>query len=289
MHYTTDLTAAELEKVHPGANGSAANGDAFGKTQGQKTEKIYNDIMEEYRRSPLDAVLILGDLSIDDFDFRHLPENFCKKFKEECMDRLPCPAFAIPGNHDSHPDCVWRDIFGYSREFVIEFGECVFVMLDTFSDLPAKSASGALHTQINDVFLKEALDKYKGKKIFICAHYLCDKTFSDTACRLIRECPDVVCMYRGHTHHSAVIDTDESLGNKRIVDIGGYGYQGMKNSDGKWIFSEYDSSWGWGYQILEVYEDCVKTYHTKVENTYYASNGTFAVMESVENRLLISQ
>ena len=83
MHYTVDESAAELELIYPDAKASAATGTAFGKTQGEKVQKIYDDIMEENRRSPLDAVLVLGDLSIDDYDYRNLPWNFCKKFKEE--------------------------------------------------------------------------------------------------------------------------------------------------------------------------------------------------------------
>ena len=80
MHYTTDETAAELKLIYPEAKACAAAGNAFGKTQREKVEKVYTDIMEENRRSPLDAVIVLGDLSVDDYDYRNLPFNYCKKF-----------------------------------------------------------------------------------------------------------------------------------------------------------------------------------------------------------------
>jgi DNA repair exonuclease SbcCD nuclease subunit len=37
------------------------------------------------------------------------------KFKEECMDRLPCPAYAIPGNHDSYSDSEWFEFGKQSK------------------------------------------------------------------------------------------------------------------------------------------------------------------------------
>ena len=104
MHYSVEETPEEYKKIYPNARASVASGNAFGKTQRQKIEKIYEDIMEEQRRSPLDAVLVLGDLSIDDYDYRQLPISYCKKFKEDCMDRLPVPSYAIPGNHELRLD-----------------------------------------------------------------------------------------------------------------------------------------------------------------------------------------
>ena len=136
MHYSTEETPEEYKKIYPNAKTSVASGNAFGKTQRQKIEKIYEDIMEEQRRSPLDAVLVLGDLSIDDYDFRQLPISYCKKFKEDCMDRLPMPSYAIPGNHDSWPNEMWKEMMGYDREYALEFGDCVFLMADTFAATP---------------------------------------------------------------------------------------------------------------------------------------------------------
>ena len=291
MHYTTDLSAEELKKTHPDSNASAASGSAFGKLQREKIEKIYEDIMREYGRSPLDAVLVLGDLSIDDYDFRNLPINYCMQFKKECLDRLPCPHFAIPGNHDSYPDDKWREMFGTNREFVCEVGDTVFVMADTFNSLPATDASGSHLTAMNEEFIKNALNENKGKKIFICAHYIegraeGDRTMSPEIQRLIRESDDTLLLFRGHTHVDNVIDLGDVLGGKLIVDIGGYGYCGMKVGN-RYEFNIFDKKWAWGYQILEIYEDRISTYHVTTDNTYNAVNGVFVIDEQKSEETVV--
>ena len=206
MHYATDKSAEEFRKEYPDANVSVASGTAFGKTQAEKIRKIYMDILEENLRAALDGVLVLGDLSIDDWDYRKLPFNYCQKFKEECMDALPCPVYAIPGNHDSYTNDMWKRIFGYDRQFVAEFGDTVFIMADTFAAVPAVGASGSSHTKLDGGFLQSFLEKYKGKKIFLCAHYFdAYESFDGKTKQIIKECSDIVCLFRGHVHISSVI------------------------------------------------------------------------------------
>ncbi len=284
MHYSTEETPAEMKLIYPEAKTSVASGNAFGKKQREKIEKVYLDIIEEHRRSPLDAVLVLGDLSIDDYDYRKLPISYVKKFREDCMDRLPMPSYAIPGNHDSWPNELWREMIGYDRQYVLEFGDVVFLMADTFPGTPAKKdnpASGSAEAPLDDEFLRENLAKYKGKKIFICAHHISDRLITEEGRRLIKESGDVVCMFRGHVHINSVNDMGEDCGHVEMIDIGGYGYYGMQ-SDGKYDFNVFDFKWAWGYQIIEIYDDKIKTYHVKTDNKYIATNGVFEVTETVE-------
>ena len=286
MHYTTEETHDELKRTHPEAIATAAAGKAFGKTQKEKIEKIHADICAENNRSPLDAVLVLGDLSVDDYDFRHLPDNYCRRFKEECMDRLPTPAYAIPGNHDSYPVDMWRDIFGYDREYALEFGDTVFIMADTFASVPAAEANpaaGAPHTPLNETLLRTCLEKYREKKIFICAHnFDANVNFNDSVKQMIKENNNIVCLFRGHTHISGVVELGDPFGGKQIIDIGGYGYCGQPFGD-RWEFNIFDRSWAWGYEIIEIFDDRIKIYHVRTANEYLAVNGNFTVKETVED------
>jgi hypothetical protein len=88
-------------------------------------------------------------------------------------------------------------------------------------------------------------------------------------------------MYRGHVHIHSVNDMGEECGNVKMIDIGGYGYAGQVR-DGKYTFNVYDYAWAWGYQIIEIYDDKIKTYHVKTKNTYIADNGVFDIEETVE-------
>lgn len=284
MHYTTDVSPKEMEKINPNINVSAAAGDAFGYTQKEKIDRIYSDIMKEYEKEKLDMVLILGDLSIDDYSFRNLEENYCKKFKEELMDKLPCPAYAIPGNHDSYPNDMWKDAVGTDRQFELELDDFVFLMCDNFNNSPADSASGSKYTSTDIKWLKENLEKHKGKKFILCSHmFRTQESETDEFKKIVRECDDIIALYRGHTHIDEVIDFQ----GKPLIDIGGYAYKGFCIDD-EWIFSVFDPKWAWGYQILEIGDE-VTTWHVKPHIFYKAQNGDFDFEETITKKIKLTR
>ena len=283
MHYTTQESPAELKLKFPDANTSIAAGDAFGHTQREKIEKVFEGIAYEDAKEPLDAVFVLGDLSIDDYNFRNLPINFCERFKIDCLDRLRCPSFVLAGNHDSYPDELWRDIFGCGRQYSVTVADQVFIMLDTFRACPASGASGAQYTPVDTDFLRGELEKYRGKNIFLCSHFFRVGDESDAFKRLVRESEDIICLFCGHTHHNGVIELGEEYGNKQLFDIGGYGYHGMV-INGQYSFGQFDPAWAWGYQILEISEKEIYTHHRKPPIHYVAENGVFDLEETISGQ-----
>lgn len=280
MHYTTDITADEMKNIDPTVKPSAAAGDAFGFTQREKVDKITEAVLAEHAASPLDAVLVLGDLSIDDYNYRNLP-NYCRRFKEDCMALLPCPSYAIPGNHDSHPNEVWQEIFGYSREFTLKFGNIAFILLDNFNSVPAAGASGSAYTPTNVEFLKKELAALGDAKIFLCAHHVSEEKESEEFKRIVREDDRIIGMFRGHTHLNKIIRS-EAFGEKPLIDIGGYAYMGRKIGD-RYDFSIFDESWAWGYQTVEVFENKIKIRHVTPAILYRGSNGVFDVPYSTSD------
>jgi hypothetical protein len=97
-------------------------------------------------------------------------------------------------------------------------------------------------------------------------------------------------MFRGHTHHDGIVATDERWGNKPLIDIGGYAYNGICTPQGKWVFSRFDFAWAWGYQILE-WEDgagTALTYHVKPAYRYIAENGIFHINRTLSSMMTLS-
>lgn len=282
MHYTTEETHAEYKAVCPTANASVAAGPAFGRTQREKIDLVTEAVRAEHAAAPLDAVLILGDLSIDDYDFRRLPDNYCARFRDESMAHYPCPAYAIPGNHDSYPDAVWQALFGYGRQFSAVIGGALFVMLDTFCAVPAAGASGSAYTPVDVEWLRQELDAYPGLPVFLCAHHIRETGESEAFARLLADEPRIVCLFRGHTHHNAVLDCY----GKPLFDIGGYAYNGMKTEHG-YTFGIFDFKWAWGYQLLEWDETEAQLRHVKPALHYEADNGSFDVSRTVSGERTI--
>ena len=279
MHYTTEETHEEMLLSNPQVNTSAAAGDAFGHTQKEKVQCIVKDITSFTDNNPTDAVLVLGDLSIDDYGFRNLPDNYCTKFKEDCMEKLACPSYAIAGNHDSYPEEMWKEIFGYGRQYSLKIGNAVFVMLDTFKAAAANSASGSPYVGIDVDYLRKELAKYPTEPIFLCTHHIKDEP-KEELMQLLSENPRIVCLFRGHTHINQVLQC-QNLAGKPLVDIGGYGYVG-EVIDGNWHFDRFDPSWAWGFEVLEWNEDEAFMYHIKPARTYRGFNGVFELEEMIE-------
>ncbi len=286
MHYTTEETTAELQEKYPESNASAASGKTFGYTQEEKIEAILDDIEEFSERQSIDAVMVLGDLSLDDYGYRNLPVSYLKEFKKDFLDELEVPWHAIAGNHDSYPNEEWKSIIGKERQYSVKIGDAVFMMLDTFTDDQATSASGSKYAGVDVEWLQKELDKYPTETIFLCSHYYQPKEADYKFKRILKENPRIVCMFRGHTHKNTVLAPEE-MNFMRLVDIGGYAYDG-DDSSGAWDFSQFKDDWAWGYQILEWNDTEARIYHVKTPRSYNASNGIFNFPGGIEEDNIIT-
>lgn len=285
MHYTTEETTEELKEIHPEANTSAAAGNAFGYTQAEKIQAILDDINAFSEKEPIEAVLVLGDLTLDDYGYRNLPENYLKKFKSDFIEKLDYPCYATAGNHDSYPNEEWKAVMGTERQYSVKIGDAVFIMLDTFSDELASGAAGSPYVSIDVDFLEEQLEKYPTEKIFLCSHYYKPSATDYRFTKLLKENDRIVCMFMGHTHNNTVLAPEE-LGYKFLVDIGGYAYVD-NTTGGTWDFSLFDDDWAWGYQVLEWNETEAHLYHVKTARQYNASNGVFDFVGAIEDDMTI--
>ena len=284
MHYTTDEGYSELKKSYPAARASAAAGDAFGYTQREKIEFVKNDLNREIGKGAVDAVFVLGDLSIDDYSFRNLPLNYCAEFKRECMDKLNCRAYAIPGNHDSYTNEQWKEIFGLDRQFSVKIGDTVFILLDTFADYPAKDASGSKYTGADFGFLEREIGKYTDEKIIIMSHYFPFDKNRDVLERTLEKYKGIVCLFDAHTHVNKVYPPTEK---HKYCQINIGGYSGEIREDNNLYFDRFDEAWAWGYEVFEWNENEAHIYHVKPPRKYTAFNGIFDFKGAVENEIVL--
>ena len=285
MHYTLDETKTEAETLYPDATVSDAAGPTYGHSQGDKVQAIVDDINAFSERETVDAVFVLGDLTLDDYGFRNLPTNYLRKIKTDLIDKLDFPCYTTAGNHDSYPNDDWKAVMGTDRQYSIKVGDAVFIMLDTFSDEIATSASGSPYDSVDTDFLAEELEKYPTETIYLCSHYYKPSAADYKFTKLLRENDRIVCMFRGHTHNNVVLAPEETA-YKFLVDIGGYAYDG-DDSSGAWDFTAFDDNWAWGYQVLEWNDTEARIYHVKTPRYYEASNGNFDFKGSIEDDLII--
>ena len=284
-HYMPDETREEYKRLYPGAILPAAAGDAYGYTQKQKIEFIVNDLNSFMEQEDTEAVLVLGDLGTDDYGFRNIPFNYCLKFKQECMDRLNCKTYALPGNHDSYPNDMWFNIFGYGRQYSVKVGDAVFIMLDTFQGGVAKDGGGAPYTGVDIEWLTQELKKYPTEHIFLCAHGLSRKEYDPRLRELLEHNKRIVCIFIGHVHVNEMFCVDE-LDDRYVMNVNGYSFVN-EIVDGKWVFRRFHEDSAWGYGVLEWNEKEMHYYHVKNPRTYEGSNGFFDYSGAIENEIFI--
>lgn len=284
-HYMTNDSQATYNANHPGETAAPSTGDAFGYTQTEKINIILDDVSKISEGANIEGIFVLGDLGTDDYGFRNLSTNWVQKFKDEVMAKLPVESYALPGNHDSYPDEMWNQIFGYDRQYSVKVGDAAFIMLDSYSDLSTVDGSGSNYTGIDVEWLKQELEKYPTEQIFLCTHYLETDTEDYELSKLLKENERIVCIFRGHTHLNETY-LCEKLNNEFLIDLGGYAYYGQKTAAG-YDYSVYDNSWAWGLGVLEWNDTEAHYYHVKFPRTYTGSNGTFEFGGLIEDELTI--
>lgn len=284
-HYMSNESKAEYEAIHPDSKASDAVGNAFGYTQTEKMQAILDDVNAFMNTATVDAVLTLGDLSTDDYGYRNLAENYVKKYKEDIMDQFSCDAYALPGNHDSYPNDIWKEIFGYDRQFSVKIGDAAFIMLDTYNDTPMDSPSGSDYTGIDIEWLQQEIEKYPTERIFICSHYIDTSSNDYSLSKILRENDRIACLFMGHSHGNELL-LPEGLNNRFLINVSGYAYKGAQ-INGTWRFDKFDAAWAWGYGVLEWNETEAHYYHVKNARTYVGSNGTVDYKGAVEDEVTI--
>ncbi len=264
-----------------------------GYSNDERMEHMCANIEAEYNERGLDAIFILGDLTIDDPPFRGDEHNYLDDLYEKYLDplseKLGIPIIATGGNHDGYDNAYWKQITGNDRQCVWENEKTgdVVLILDTFDPTTGENAygSGISHSGIDEDWLKTQLDKYKDRKnVFICSHYLANRTDLKSLATLAEEYPNITAMFDAHSHSYTADTVDLKYSSnsvtvdsgKKIINTGSYSYgdTAYVYIDGAqyYDFNYHDADDVWGYQIVETTNTSALSYRIDVEAYYCASN-----------------
>lgn len=247
----------------------------YGLDSVSRMEKLTQDLIEEYNREPYDAILMLGDYSLDYWEIGPLFGSYSNggvsntaAFLRDFVSRFPSPVFFVPGNHEQYAHEDWERITGSKRSFAVTIGDCVFMMLDNFGDnLNAPEHNHGTYSFSDTDFIRATIEQNPGKKVFLCAHDFALGSERDEFKKLVRETPEIIAMFGGHHHLSEIIYAGEEYGGKPLCRTGNYSYSKKPNPA--------DSFWGWRELVID--GDKVKTAYVVPESTAVIGGTTVTV------------
>ena len=222
--------------------------DWFGVKAEDRVQKFIDDIKAEYEKQPFEALLLLGDYSLDHWKWQvkgsylELGISNTKRFVDEYLSQLkslPIEIRMIAGNHEMYGNKLFNELTGYNREDVYVTGDWLFILMDTFKGLldPTEHSDG-VYTGADMEFINAQLKRYPDKKVVICSHYVEPWKDTEEFKALLRE-DRVACLFAGHTHKSEIWHMEEEYGSKKTIFTGQYSELNKKVMlDSMWGFRE---------------------------------------------------
>lgn len=206
--------------------------DAFG-TYRERFELLIDKVIQRYSEKPFDFIIMNGDIT----DFINTDKYF-KSVKSEFLWRMPCPIFALKGNHDVVTDDLWVKTFGYNTQYSFETDDFYFICLDVYHKRTYLSNGKYQYNGVDYVYFENELLKAQstGKKIVVIQHEL--DTSIDTKYYNICQKYGVLFRIVGHTHISV---------NRPVNNI-------FQINPGKWLF---ETTYGnnFSYNIVDIQGD----------------------------------
>lgn len=231
-----------------------------------RMQKFIDDMRAEYEKEPFEALLLLGDYSLDHWKWQtkgsYLEEGisctelFVDKYLSQLED-LPIEIRMIPGNHEQFGKRLWNKLTGHRREEIYVTGDWLFILMDTYSDgLNPTEHSDGIYTGADVNFIRCAMLSHPGKKVIICSHYIEPWKDTEAFCRILRN-DRVKCLFAGHTHRSEIWHMEEKYGSKCVIFTGQYSEPGETPPTKSM----------WGYRRLILTDEYLESCYVTPQNT----------------------
>ena len=225
--------------------------DWYGMENSKRVKRFIEDVKKEYEKDPFEMLLLLGDYSLDHWVFdiggSYLREGLSntKNFVDDYLSEIKemgIPVYMIPGNHEQYGHEDWEKFTGGKRETYAVLDDYLFILDDTYAGvLDPKEHSDGIYKPVNIERIKNLMNKYPDKKVFLCSHFYDPRNESEEFKEFCKNEKRIIAMMCGHIHVSKVWDMREAFG-KMMLMTGNYSYSSEKPAE--------DSLWGFRDLIL---------------------------------------
>ncbi|MBQ8357982.1 MAG: metallophosphoesterase [Clostridia bacterium] len=241
----------------------------YGVSTEERMERFVRHVEEEYEKDPFEALLLLGDYSLDHWKWNikgcwiNEGRSNTKVFADRVISRLKrlgVPMAAIAGNHEQYGNTLWKELTGFTRTDSLVLGDDLFILLDTFgADLDPTEHSDGTYCGADVELVRSLMAQYPDKRVILCAHHFEPGRESDAFRQLVAEDDRILCLFGGHVHRSNVVELGEAWGNKALLYTGQYSYNNGKNGP--------PMNSMWGFRDLILTDDALESRYITPANT----------------------
>ena len=153
----------------------------FGLSRDEKAENFCADLQAEYEKQPYEALLLLGDYSLDHWFWNtkgtYLTQGISntKLFIDRYLSRAVPEGVEvrmIAGNHEQYGEELYKELTGFNRRDHLICGNTLFILTDTFGgDLDPTEHSDGTYIGANVDDITRLMAKYPNKNVILCAHW----------------------------------------------------------------------------------------------------------------------
>ncbi len=209
----------------------------YGLTGPEKGNMLCEDLAREYADDPYEALLLLGDYSLDHWMYggTYLNQGLSEtqRFVDEVLGRLAPKGVEvrmIAGNHEQFGEENWTRMTGHKRSDYLVCDDVLFILCDTYGgNLDPTIHSDGTYVGVNVEHVKALMAQFPDKRVILCAHWFHVKSESEEFREMLRTEDRILCLICGHMHISRVLSTGEENGNKPILYTGHFSYSSENN------------------------------------------------------------
>jgi len=242
--------------------------DWYGVPTEERMARFVRHVKEEYEKEPFEALLLLGDYSLDHWKWNikgsWLAEgkSYTKVFTDRVvapLKELGIPLAMIAGNHEQYGEVLWHAITGYARRDYVVCDDVLFILPDTFgTELDPTEHSDGKYLPADVAYIREIMAKYPDHRVILCAHHFAPAAESEEFRALVRDEERILCLFGGHVHKSDVVELGDEWGGKALLYTGNYSYNTGKE--------EHAQVSMWGFRDLYLSEDTLLSRYITPEN-----------------------
>lgn len=212
----------------------------------ERLNHMLADIAAHHRKKPFDATVLLGDYSLDFWEwdvcgcYINEGRSYTAEFIRDFVPHLPSPVRMIPGNHEQYGNEKWRELTGNDRRQSFVLDGYLFILCDNFSGLldPMEHSDG-VYTNTDLVFIRERMNEYPELPVILGAHFFDTREGKEPEefYAFLKDNPRITALFCGHDHENRIEDLGEKDGNIKIIHDGSYSYT-RDTASSLWGFCE---------------------------------------------------